>query len=181
MFTTVSTKIVMGLLIWKIIGYGVVFAFIGGIAISALSAVGTILFYTVYPIFIVGFLVLSVITHPLTAFIQSIGYKCPSLFSLWLKMLENKSRYERLYQSNANGHSKVNQPNEDEPKATSFDPWTVLEIPRNATKQEISTAYKKKLTLNHPDKVANLDPELQSFATQRTILLRKAYDQLVST
>lgn len=170
----------MGLLIWKIIGYGVILAVVGGMVISILSAIGTILFYTMYPVFIVASLIVSIISYPFTALIQSLGYRCPTFFSLWLKMLENKPRYERSNKNSKSDNSKVNKPSEEESRNAPFDPWVILEVPRNASKQEISTAYRKKLTLNHPDKVANLDPELQSFATQRTILLRKAYEQLVS-
>lgn len=169
----------MGLLIWKIIGYGVLFVVVGGIAISFLSAIGRILLYIAYPVFIVGSLIISILSYPLTAFIQFLGYQCPTLFPLWLKIFDNKPKYESSNNNRKNNNSKVNEPSEDASRTTPFDPWAILEIPCNSSKQEISAAYKKKLILNHPDKVASLDPELQSFATQRTILLRKAYEQLV--
>ena len=33
---------------------------------------------------------------------------------------------------------------------------------------------------NHPDKVAALDPELQKYASQRTLLIIEAYEQQVA-
>ncbi len=170
----------MGLLIWKIIGYGVVFIVVGGIVVSVLSAVGTILLYIFYPIFIVGSFLVAVAMYPLAALLQASGYKCPSPFALWLRQFSHGQRYEKPVEDNTTKKAKINEPKKEKPKASGFDPWEILDIPRNASKQEIAAAYKKKMTLNHPDKVATLDPALQSFATQRTILLRRAYEQLVS-
>lgn len=43
---------------------------------------------------------------------------------------------------------------------------------------EVKAAYKAKMMLNHPDKLANLDPELQKIAQERTIAIKDAYEQL---
>jgi hypothetical protein len=59
-------------------------------------------------------------------------------------------------------------------------PWEILGIAKNASKEEISRAYKQKMMQNHPDKVASLDPQIQHFATERTKLIKEAYEKLAS-
>lgn len=56
----------------------------------------------------------------------------------------------------------------------------ILGIEPRASKQTIAAAFRKKMMTNHPDKVANLDPDFQKFATERTVLIRRAYDHLIN-
>ena len=169
------------LLFWKIIGYGILLFFGIGILAQILGAVAPILI----AIFFAAFSLLAVATYPLVFLIRLAGYKkCPSLFPLWHRLFN--TNYQEAYERPEQQKSQRKQScraNEEQPEAKPkepvFDPWEILEVPRNASKQEIKTAYRNKIVLNHPDKVASLDPELQNFATKRTVLLRKAYEQLV--
>ena len=45
---------------------------------------------------------------------------------------------------------------------------------------EIRAAFKAKMMMNHPDKLATLDPELQLIATQRTVAIKDAYERLTA-
>ena len=48
-----------------------------------------------------------------------------------------------------------------------------------ASEDEIRTAYRKALKLCHPDRVANLDPEIQDVAHRKAKALRRAYEELL--
>jgi DnaJ-domain-containing protein 1 len=60
-----------------------------------------------------------------------------------------------------------------------WDPHAVLGVGRNASREEITRRYHEELKRYHPDRVADLGVELQRLAHQKTIELRRAYDELV--
>lgn len=62
--------------------------------------------------------------------------------------------------------------------ARAKDPYVVLNIPRNATQDEISTAYRKLAQMYHPDKVAGLAPEYYEIAETKMKDINAAYEQL---
>lgn len=62
--------------------------------------------------------------------------------------------------------------------ADSNDPYQFLGISRNVTEDELDARYRELLRANHPDKVAQLDPEIQAFATERSRRIIEAYKQL---
>ena len=62
--------------------------------------------------------------------------------------------------------------------APAWDPWAVLGVPRGASRGEITHAYHEQLRRYHPDRVADLGSELQHLAHEKTIELRRAYDEL---
>ncbi|MDR4495059.1 MAG: J domain-containing protein [Nitrospirales bacterium] len=63
-------------------------------------------------------------------------------------------------------------------KENSPDPYTVLGVSRNATKEEIRQAYRKAMSGYHPDKVAHLGQDLQALAAQRAKSINQAYDSI---
>jgi DnaJ-domain-containing protein 1 len=58
------------------------------------------------------------------------------------------------------------------------DPYVVLNVPRNATQDEISASYKKLARMYHPDKVAGLAPEYYAIAEQKMKDINAAYAQI---
>ncbi len=73
---------------------------------------------------------------------------------------------------------------EEEPKAQASktnDLYSLLGVRYNASKEEIRAAFKNKMMMNHPDKLAALDPELQRIATERTIAIKDAYERLTAS
>lgn len=58
---------------------------------------------------------------------------------------------------------------------------SLLGVSYNASKEEIRFAFRNKMMMNHPDKLAALDPELQRIATERTIAIKNAYERLTSS
>ena len=62
--------------------------------------------------------------------------------------------------------------------STAKDPYVVLNVPRNATQDEISTSYKKLAQMYHPDKVAGLAPEYYEIAETKMKDINAAYAQI---
>jgi DnaJ-domain-containing protein 1 len=56
--------------------------------------------------------------------------------------------------------------------------FEVLDVPENASMEDIEQAYRKKISDYHPDKVANAAPELKALAEQRAREINAAYDEL---
>lgn len=61
------------------------------------------------------------------------------------------------------------------------DPHEILGVRRGASAKEITSAYREKMKLYHPDRVNGLGEELQRVATQKTIEIQRAYDSLRQT
>ena len=64
------------------------------------------------------------------------------------------------------------------PRGDAWDPWAVLGVPRTATKEAITEAYRAQLKRYHPDRVADLGPELQRVAHEKTLELQRAFQAL---
>ena len=59
-----------------------------------------------------------------------------------------------------------------------WDPYVVLGVTRGASRDEIAHAYREQLKRYHPDRVADLGPELQQVAHRKTVELQRAYAEL---
>ena len=64
------------------------------------------------------------------------------------------------------------------PNRPPWDPHAVLGVPRGASRDIITRRYHEQLRRYHPDRVADLGEELQHLAHEKTIELRRAYDEL---
>lgn len=53
--------------------------------------------------------------------------------------------------------------------------YRILEVPEHAGKEEIVAAYRRLVSLYHPDKTNNLGPELQALATEKSKQINAAY------
>jgi DnaJ like chaperone protein len=58
------------------------------------------------------------------------------------------------------------------------DPYEILDVSRNATPEEIKSAFRKKAQRYHPDRVAHLGDEFQELAKQKFQEIQKAYEIL---
>jgi hypothetical protein len=83
---------------------------------------------------------------------------------------------ESSRKSNYENQTKNSKSNESSPKEENA--YTVLNIPNNASWEEISSAYKKMAQMYHPDKVAGLAPEYREIAEKRMKTINAAYEQL---
>lgn len=59
-----------------------------------------------------------------------------------------------------------------------WDPYAVLGIHRGATVEEIRDAYRAQMKLYHPDRVADLGPELQEVAHRKSLDIQRAYSEI---
>jgi|GEM_PF-5496784 len=60
------------------------------------------------------------------------------------------------------------------------DPYCVLGVSRGTSRSELKARYLKLVQMNHPDKLASLDPFLQEVATERTKKIIDAYNTLAN-
>jgi hypothetical protein len=58
------------------------------------------------------------------------------------------------------------------------DPYAILGVPPNASQTQIRAAYRELVAQYHPDKVAQLGPELQRLAARKTQQINDAYRSL---
>jgi hypothetical protein len=172
---------VIALLIWKIIGLTILGVFLFGIAATIFSAIVTIVTVIGSPFAFVAFYLLCVITYPLTVVMRLLGIQCRSFFSFSCDTYNAYKRKKERNETNSyqnHTHQQYQEPPKPAPKAPKFNPWSILGVEKGASKEAINAAYRQKMMLNHPDKVATLDPALQDYATKRTVLIKQAYDEL---
>ena len=62
--------------------------------------------------------------------------------------------------------------------AAAWDPYTILEIDRSASPEDIKHAYRHLAGQYHPDKVMHLGEEFKALAEKRFKDIQKAYDEL---
>lgn len=67
-----------------------------------------------------------------------------------------------------------------EPTADLNDPYQILGVRRDVTENELNLRYRQLLRMNHPDKVAQLDPAIQAFATERARRIIEAFEHVRS-
>ncbi len=61
-----------------------------------------------------------------------------------------------------------------------WDPYAVLGIHRGASATEITQAYRAQMKRYHPDRVADLGPELHEVAHRKAVDIQRAYEELGS-
>lgn len=60
----------------------------------------------------------------------------------------------------------------------SWDPHAILGVPRGASHDAVTQAYRERLKEYHPDRVASLGAELQDLAHKKTLDIQRAYAEL---
>jgi molecular chaperone GrpE (heat shock protein) len=87
---------------------------------------------------------------------------------------EEKRKAERQRQAEEERQSKRQREQERERRATR-DWWKELAVAPNASMDEITRAYRRKVQQYHPDRVSGLGPELIELAEHHTRALNAAY------
>lgn len=103
-----------------------------------------------------------------------------------LKYIENcqgpssnsSSRKTSGYEQSS-GYQEKEQPKTRDPKEPRDEsPFSVLRVSPSASREEITSAYRKLAQMYHPDKVAGLGPEFRELAESRMKEINAAYEQL---
>jgi DnaJ like chaperone protein len=91
--------------------------------------------------------------------------------------------YKKPHSDSSSRTSSRTQEEQSKPKSNSkpqvSGTYTVLNVPTNASKEEITSAYKKLAQQYHPDKVASLAPEFKELAEKRMKEINAAYRELI--
>ncbi len=92
---------------------------------------------------------------------------------------QSKQKQSSQYQEQNNStHDDHTSQNPFAVRPQSKEPHEILGVLQGASSGEIRQAYIEKMKLNHPDKVATLDPYLQNVAKERTQDIQNAYEKL---
>jgi hypothetical protein len=91
-------------------------------------------------------------------------------------------RYKRTYQQPPRDSKQQSKRGEQKRSSyssnTTKSPYEVLGVAPGASLNAITAAYREQARKNHPDKVANLDPEFRELAERRMKAINAAYQEL---
>lgn len=104
-----------------------------------------------------------------------------AMFYFLYKNTKQKQQQQKQYsdyyrESNTGSQSKQDSTAGPQGPLTLDKAYKILDVSTNASLDEISRAYKEKMTKTHPDKVSHLSEELQEKAKELTLELNAAYD-----
>ena len=92
------------------------------------------------------------------------------------KKKKQRQSYNHYSQSQSSGQSQQNKTAGPQGPLTLEDAYVLLGVDPGASIDEISRAYKEKMSKSHPDKVSHLSEELQEKAEELTLNLNEAFD-----
>ena len=95
------------------------------------------------------------------------------LKTLSQKQFKAQNLYPQSRQSQENSHARFQE------TGTAKDPYTVLNVDRDASPEEIKNAYKQLANKYHPDKVLHLGEEFKKMAEERFKEIQEAYRELI--
>jgi DnaJ-class molecular chaperone len=90
---------------------------------------------------------------------------------------KRKSHFEEYTKTDENRNQREMDLKEEDEQ----DPYKILNIGRNATKDELTSAYRKLVKIYHPDRVAGLAPEYREIAERKMKIINAAYRRLKET
>ena len=82
------------------------------------------------------------------------------------------------HQTRESHHRESDSKQEQSPFSRQKDPYTVLNVDRNASQEEIREAYLRLANQYHPDKVLHLGEEFKELAENRFKEIQSAYEAL---
>jgi uncharacterized membrane protein YkvA (DUF1232 family) len=107
------------------------------------------------------------------------------LYALWriFKYISQRSSgYQNYYYHQSRQSFEQNQGFSDKNTTSQYspdDPYTILNVPRGASAEEIKKAYRELANKYHPDKVVHLGDEFRELAEKRFKEIEEAYRKLM--
>jgi DnaJ like chaperone protein len=89
------------------------------------------------------------------------------------KQFKAQNFYHQSRQAHENSHARFQE------TGKAKDPYTVLNVDRDASPEEIKNAYKQLAGKYHPDKVLHLGEEFKKLAEERFKEIQEAYRELI--
>lgn len=92
--------------------------------------------------------------------------------------------FRQQYQQQHQHYQQRQRTNSQNTSALSLnEAYQLLEVSKNASKEDIKKAYRRQMSQNHPDKLIakGLPPEMIKVATQKTQKIKKAYELIKKT
>ena len=131
--------------------------------------------YDILPDFIVGWGWLDdiLLLYILWRVFKTIGQKPPD-FQNFYRQSRGSSQYNKK-SSQKDTHEKERFQGGN----ASRDPYAVLNVPKDASQEEIKKAYRELANKYHPDKVHHLGDEFKELAEKRFKEIEEAYRELV--
>ena len=102
-----------------------------------------------------------------------------ALFFLLYKIARKKKQrqyYDYYSRSQSSGQTHESGSSRTEGPLTLDEAYRILDVSPSATLDEISRAYKERMSKSHPDKVSHLSQELQDKARELTLKINEAYE-----
>jgi uncharacterized membrane protein YkvA (DUF1232 family) len=81
-------------------------------------------------------------------------------------------------QNRSHSSWRSQQERPDSAEEAGRDPYQILGVSRNASQQEIKSAFRKQAQRYHPDRVSHLGEEFQQLAKEKFQEIQKAYESL---
>jgi hypothetical protein len=79
----------------------------------------------------------------------------------------------------ASGGNSYEKDFDEEPhQSEDLNPYQILGVEPGLSSSELNARYRRLMSANHPDKVAQLDPEIQAFASKRSRMIIEAYEAI---
>jgi hypothetical protein len=127
-------------------------------------------------ILLVIYIISPLDAHPL--FLDDLIASGVLFYYLYKKGRQKKQQQQYYNYFNQSGSRQQSQNDKDKSQGplTLDKAYRLLDVSPNATWDEISRAYREKMTKSHPDKVSHLSEELQEKAQELTLRLNEALD-----
>lgn len=91
----------------------------------------------------------------------------------------SQNRQKASNQTNrASGENESSSDDNERRSATPWDPYQILEIGRDASQEDIKSAFRRLAGKYHPDKVEYLGEEFKALAENRFKEIQRAYEEL---
>ena len=131
--------------------------------------------YDILPDFLMGWGWIDdiILLYVLWRIFKNLGQK-PSDFQNYYHQSRYSSQYNQgSSQKDTHGADRFQEGN------ALKDPYAVLNVPQNASQEEIKKAYRELANKYHPDKVLHLGDEFRELAEKRFKEIEKAYRELI--